>query len=62
MMRVKYSGEPVTDQSDGVLLDEYVRCAVDHFEDKVSDEQRKLLEEYVVALRDEIVLRMRKVV
>ena len=61
-MRVKYVGEPVTGQADGVLLDEYVRCSVDHFEDKVGDEQRKLLEEYVVALRDEIVLRMRKVV
>jgi hypothetical protein len=61
-MRVKYVGEPVIGQADGVLLDEYVRCSVDHYEDKVSDEQRKLLEEYVVALRDEIVSRMRKVV
>ena len=59
-MRLKYLGEPVTGQSDGVLLDEYVRCAVDHYEDRVGDEQRKLIEDYVVALRDEIVLRMRK--
>ena len=59
-MRVKYLGEPVMGQSDGVLLDEYVRCAIDHYEGGVSDEQRKLLEEYVVGLRDEIVSRMRK--
>jgi hypothetical protein len=59
-MRVKYISESPQTQPDGTLLDEYVRCAVDHFEDKVSDEQRKLLEEYVVRLRDEIVSRMRK--
>jgi hypothetical protein len=60
-MRVKYLHEPLGNQSDGILLDEYARCAVDHFEDRLNDKQRKAVEEYVVGLRDEIVRRMRGV-
>lgn len=59
-MRAKYATEPVVDQPHGTLLDEYVRCALDYNEGTLSTEEAQIVDEYLVALRDEIVHRIRE--
>ena len=59
MIRAKYMQEPVRQQPEGILLDEYVRCARDLHEGNMTLDELKQLEEYVTLLRDEIVARMR---
>jgi hypothetical protein len=61
MMRAKYITEAPVDQPHGTLLDEYVRCAMDYHEGGLPKEEAELIDEYIVALRDEIVRRMREV-
>jgi hypothetical protein len=60
-MRAKYITEAPHDQPHGTLLDEYVRCALDYHQGGLSKEETELVNEYTVALRDEIVWRMREV-
>jgi len=55
---VQYINEPVADQADGVLLDEYVRCAYTLWEYQAG-ENVSTLSVYAQSLRDEIVRRMR---
>ena len=59
-MRAKYIDEPPHDQPHGTLLDEYVRCAIDCSEGSLSKDEAPLVYEYLIALRDEIVDRMRE--
>jgi hypothetical protein len=61
MMRVKYIAEAPDTQPHGTLLDEYVRASMDFYEGKMSADEAELNGEYIVALRDEIVRRMREV-
>ena len=58
-MRAKYIDELPADQSDGVLLDEYVRCARDLYEGSLDAKDLALVGAYVTAVHDEIVRRMR---
>jgi hypothetical protein len=55
---VQYIDEPVADQADGVLLDEYVRCAYTLWEYQAGEDV-STVGIYAQSLRDEIVRRMR---
>ena len=60
-MRAKYITEEPVEQPHNTLLDEYGRCVADFTDGELTKDERELLNEYVFALRDEIVRRMRKV-
>lgn len=61
MIKAKYMNEAPGEQSDGVLLDEYARCAADLHEGPLGPFEFDAVGEYVIAVRDEIVRRMRAV-
>jgi hypothetical protein len=60
MMRAKYITEEPVDQPHSTLLDEYGRCVADFTHGNLNKEEQELVNEYVVALRDEILHRMRE--
>jgi hypothetical protein len=59
-MRAKYITEEPIDQPHGTLLDEYSRCVADFTDGELTKDEHELINEYVFALRDEIVRRMRE--